>query len=300
MADKVCIITGSNEGIGKETAKAMAKHMMKVIMACRNTEKCEAAAKEVREASKNDDVVCMKLDLNSLQSVREFVQNFKAMNLPLNYLINNAGIWTGPHSTTEDGFETMFGVNHLGHFLLTNLLLDKLEASTNPRIVVVSSRAHARANLNINNLSVSAKDYSSTADYGRSKLCNLMFSYELQRRLDAKGSKIVVNALHPGVVHTNLFNTFPMLDWVIFPLASFFLTKATESAEASEALALGTASHLQGVKGKYFSVKDQVESSAFSKKVDIQQQLWEKSCEMVKIPVDIQFGNDGIGKSTNM
>ncbi|GAM29280.1 hypothetical protein SAMD00019534_124560 [Acytostelium subglobosum LB1] len=255
MEDKVCIITGSNEGIGKETAKRMASHMMRVIMACRNMEKCEAAAKELRAETKNDKIQCMQLDLNSFTSIRQFVQNFKDMNLPLNYLINNAGKYGGPHALTEDGFESQVGVNHFGPFMLTNLLLSKLEASENPRIVVLSSRAHFRAKLDFDNLSVDPKNYWANSVYAQSKLCNLLFTYELQRRLDERGSKIVVNALHPGVVHTNLFQGMTVLNKLVFPLVSFLLTKVTESGEASEALALGTALHLQGVKAKYFNVK---------------------------------------------
>eukprot|EP01133_Synstelium_polycarpum_P007411 gene7411-8667_t len=298
FTDKVCIITGSNEGIGKETAKVMAQRMMKVILACRNKEKCEAAAKEIREFSKNDNVICMQLDLNSLTSVKTFVQEFKNMNIPLNYLINNAGMYGPPLGKTEDGFESQFGVNHLGPFLLTNLLLEKLEESQNPRIVVLSSRAHYRATLNFDKLDCKdPKEYSALGHYGKSKLCNLLFAYELQRRLDEKGSKIVVNALHPGVVYTNLFSKYTVIN-ALLPVFSLFLTKVGDSAAASSGLALGVEKQYQ-VKGKYFSVKEDTKSSDWSYKKEHWLNLWQQSCKFVGIPEDIQLGASGASATTS-
>ncbi|GAM27083.1 hypothetical protein SAMD00019534_102580, partial [Acytostelium subglobosum LB1] len=289
MEDKVCIITGANEGIGRETAKRMAAHNMRVILACRNIEKAEVAKQMIIDETNNDKIQCMKLDLNSLDSVREFVQNFKNMNLPLNYLINNAGKYGGPYELTEDGFESQFGVNHLGPFLLTNLLLSTLEASDNPRIVILTSRLHFHAKLDLDRLSVDPKDYGAKSAYSQSKLCNMLFTNELQRRLDAKGSKIVVNAMHPGLVLTNILHSYPFLNKYVIPLFSFMFTKVTVSAEVSEALALGTAPHLQGVKGKFFNIKEEQPSSPFSRDPENARQVWETSCEMVKIPVDIQL-----------
>ncbi|EGG23537.1 short-chain dehydrogenase/reductase family protein [Cavenderia fasciculata] len=292
LNDKVCIITGSNDGIGKETAKEMASYMMRVILACRNMEKCKIAAEEIKQASNNQNVHCMQLDLSSQKSIRTFVEDFKQLNVPLDYLINNAGIFGTPFAVTEDGYESQVATNHMGPFLLTNLLLPHM--SPNGRIVVLASRSHERQIIpDFNKLNTIQKDYKPLVVYGQSKLCNVMYAYELQKRLIEKGSNIVVNSLHPGVVFTNLFNSFGgMPARAIFTLASPFLTKATESAKASTALALGVAPDLQGVKGQYFSVNKRIPSSPFSRDPANWAKLWTLSAEYCKIPEDIQLNKE--------
>eukprot|EP01132_Coremiostelium_polycephalum_P008236 gene8236-10122_t len=290
LKESVCIITGANEGLGKETAKIMANHMMNVILACRSMNKCEAVAKEIKETSKNDKIYCMKLDLSSFASIRSFVDEFKQLNKPLDILINNAGIYAPPYSKTEDGYESQFGVNHLGPFLLTNLLLPSLERSERPRIVVVSSRAHYRATLDFNNLSCLEKDYFGISRYNCSKLANVLFTLELQRKLDEQKSKIVVNTIHPGLVNTNLFQNLPSI-WGYFlstRLASLFVTKIEDAALAVSSLAIGQDQKYQ-VKGKYFSIFDEKEPSKFASDTNNGLKLWNLSCQYVGIEQDIKI-----------
>jgi len=204
MTGKTVIVTGSNSGIGFETAKVMAEKGAEVVMACRNTDKGEAAAAEIRKENEKSNVQVMKLDLASLESVREFAEKFNKSFKKLDILINNAGVMVPPtRQETADGFELQFGTNHLGHFALTGLLLDKIMATPGSRIVNVSSTAHKIGRIDFTNLN-SEKRYRKWAAYGASKVANLMFTYELQRKLDASGKGTIVTAAHPGWTATDL------------------------------------------------------------------------------------------------
>lgn len=170
-------------------------------MACRDMARCEAARAEIVLESKNKYVYCRECDLASFNSIRKFVDRFKAERQELHILVNNAGVMRCPKMLTEDGIELQFGVNHLGHFLLTNLLLDLLEKSTPSRIVNVSSLAHTRGEIKVSDLN-SEQSYDSGNAYSQSKLANVLFTRELAKRLEKSG--VTVNALHPGIVHTEL------------------------------------------------------------------------------------------------
>ncbi|XP_035686781.1 retinol dehydrogenase 13-like [Branchiostoma floridae] len=186
MDGKTVIITGANTGIGKATARDMAERGARVILACRSLEKAEEAAKEIRSQTGNKNVVVHKLDLASLTSVRQFVKVINDAKPRLDVLINNAGVMACPRWETEDGFEMQFGVNHLGHFLLTNLLLDLLKKSAPSRVVTVSSLGHTfTSGIDFDDINYE-KDYSSRESYRRSKLANVLFSRELARRLEGK------------------------------------------------------------------------------------------------------------------
>ncbi|KAI8511302.1 hypothetical protein Bbelb_104020 [Branchiostoma belcheri] len=198
---KTVIITGSNTGIGKVTAKDMARRGARVIMACRDLTRAEAAASEIRQETGNENVVVEKLDLASLASVREFATKINEQEGQLDILINNAGIMFCPQWKTADGFEMQFGTNHLGHFLLTNLLLDKIKASAPSRIVVVASLAHESGRMNFDDVNMT-NNYSTSKAYSQSKLANILFARELARRLE--GTKVIVNSLHPGIIETEL------------------------------------------------------------------------------------------------
>ncbi|XP_019625646.1 PREDICTED: retinol dehydrogenase 13-like [Branchiostoma belcheri] len=198
---KTVIITGSNTGIGKVTAKDMARRGARVIMACRDLTRAEAAASEIRQETGNENVVVEKLDLASLASVREFATKINQQEGQLDILINNAGIMFCPQWKTADGFEMQFGTNHLGHFLLTNLLLDKIKASAPSRIVVVASLAHESGRMNFDDVNMT-NNYSTSKAYSQSKLANILFARELARRLE--GTKVIVNSLHPGIIETEL------------------------------------------------------------------------------------------------
>ena len=202
LAGKTVIITGANCGIGKETAIDMAKRQARVIMACRSVERGEKAAEEVRRASGSSKVVFQQLDLASLTSVRRFCERVLKEEPRIDILINNAGIMACPYWKTEDGFEMQFGVNHLGHFLLTNLLLDRLKEAPAARIVNVSSIAHAMTKgINFDDIN-SEKSYSAWTAYGQSKLANILFTRSLARRLE--GTTVTTTSLHPGTIRTEL------------------------------------------------------------------------------------------------
>lgn len=208
MTGKVVIITGANTGIGKETAIDLASRGAKIYLACRDTFRCEEARKDIIERTGTDDLYNRILDLSSLSSVRNFVKEFLEEETKLDILICNAGIMNVPKSLTTDGFELQFGVNHLGHFLLTNLLLDSLKKATPSRIVVVSSHAYLRGNIKKEDLN-SEVSYGGLSAYCQSKLANILFTRHLSKKLEGTG--VTVNALHPGVVKTELGRHIPFV-----------------------------------------------------------------------------------------
>lgn len=252
MHGKVVLITGGNTGIGKATAIALARQGAQVVFTSRSREKGEAALAEIREASRRDDVTCMSLDLASLASVRSFAAEFLATHPRLDVLILNAGLMLVSRTDTVDGFEGTFGVNHLGHFALTGLLLARLKESAPARVVVVSSDAHrvARGGLDMDDLQ-SRKGYSSFTVYGRSKLANLLFTLELADRL--KGSGVTVNALHPGVVRTEFAGPDDVgkVFAAVWRVLGLFILNPEQGARTSVYLA--SSPEVEGVSGQYFA-----------------------------------------------
>ncbi|MDX1522723.1 MAG: oxidoreductase [Anaerolineae bacterium] len=207
QSSKVAIVTGANSGIGYETALELAQNGATVVMACRSLPKAEAAAAEIRQTNPPGEVVIMELDLGDLDSVRRFAVAFQKRYDRLDMLINNAGIMMIPYGKTEDGFEKQFGTNHLGHFALTGLLLDLLLNTPQARVVNISSSGHRTGTMDFSNLMFEGgQGYTPMASYARSKLANLHFTYELQRRLEAIGSSCIAVAAHPGASGTNLGN----------------------------------------------------------------------------------------------
>jgi NAD(P)-dependent dehydrogenase (short-subunit alcohol dehydrogenase family) len=200
---RIAVVTGSNSGIGFETARILAAKGATVVMACRNLEKANPKADEIRRAHPEADVEVMELDLSDLESVQRFTDAFRARHSRLDLLINNAGIMVPPYGKTAQGFETQFGVNHLGHFALTGSLLDLVVQTPGSRIVTVSSVAHQLGAIHFSDLNWE-KGYKAQAAYGQSKLANLLFTYELQRRLAAAGKDTLAVAAHPGWTETNL------------------------------------------------------------------------------------------------
>ena len=204
QTDRIALVTGANSGLGYETSLALAQKGATVVMACRNMDKGEDAKNSVLEHAPDAKVDLRKLDLSSLASVREFATGFKNDYDRLDMLINNAGLMALPRRETEDGFEMQFGVNHLGHFALTGLLLDRLLATENSRVVNVSSGAH-KMHPQINFADVMGeKEYKRWDAYGQSKFANILFTHELQRRFAAISVTSMAVAAHPGLSTTNL------------------------------------------------------------------------------------------------
>ncbi|NEC64832.1 oxidoreductase [Streptomyces sp. SID9727] len=201
QSGRTAVVTGANSGIGLVTARELARCGARVLLACRDERRGEEAAARIRYAVRGADVEFARLDLADLSSVRAFAEGFRADRLDL--LINNAGVMALPYGRTADGFETQFGVNHLGHFALTGLLLPKLLAAGGARVVTVSSGLHALGNIDMGDLN-SERNYRRWTAYGRSKTANLLFVHELARRLAAAGSALVAAAAHPGYASTNL------------------------------------------------------------------------------------------------
>ncbi len=205
LTGKIIIVTGANSGIGLEAAKEFARKGAQTILACRSMDKAEAALNEILAEIPNAPAEIMPLDLTSLASVRQFADAFKAKYDQLDILVNNAGIMMVPYGTTEDGFERQLGTNHLGHFALTGLLFDLLTNTQGARVVTVSSTGHRFGNMDFDNLMFEdGSGYSPMGAYGRSKLANLLFTKELQRRFDALGIDALAVAAHPGISQTNL------------------------------------------------------------------------------------------------
>ena len=201
---KVVIVTGANSGLGLETSRVLALRGATVIMACRNAVRAQKAADQIRALNPQGEVVPMTLDLGDLESVRAFAGRVRAEYDHLDVLVNNAGIMVPPLGRTVQGFETQFGVNHLGHFALTAQLMPLLERTPGARVVTVSSIAHRFGKMEFGDLNWHARRYAPMPAYGQSKLANLLFTYELQRRLNAAGKDVLAVAAHPGWASTGL------------------------------------------------------------------------------------------------
>ncbi|CAK1583947.1 unnamed protein product [Parnassius mnemosyne] len=216
---KTVIITGANNGIGKEATWEFAKRGAKVFMACRDMTKCEAVRREIVLETGNKYVYCRPCDLASTASVRAFVERFKSEEPKLDILVNNAGVMETPAGVTKDGFETQLGVNHMGHFLLTNLLLDTLKKSAPSRVVVVTCDAYRRGDIHTDDLNLT-QQYDPKAAYCQSKLANLLFARELGRRMLESG--VAVAAVDPGFTDTDITRHLPMsrsvTRFVVYPV----------------------------------------------------------------------------------
>ena len=203
QSGKQALVTGANSGLGYEVSRALALRGATVLMACRNLKKGEEAAANIRGENPKGEVRLMELDLADLRSVKQFSQKFHSEYDHLDLLVNNAGVMAMPYGQTADGFELQFGINHLGHFALTGLLIDLLENTPGSRIVTVSSYGHWFGRINFGDLN-GKNFYQKWMAYAQSKLANILFAFELQRRLSQKGKTPISIAAHPGYAHTNL------------------------------------------------------------------------------------------------
>ncbi|MFN8444373.1 MAG: oxidoreductase [Caldilineaceae bacterium] len=211
LSGKTAIVTGANSGLGYEVAKGLAEKGAQVILACRSAEKAAKALADLRAAVPNAKVQVMELDLASLASVRRFADSFKATYKALDILCNNAGIMAIPRRTTADGFEMQFGTNHLGHFALTGLLFDPIKSTPGARVVCVSSGLHTSGKINFDDL-MGEKQYDKWGAYSQSKLANLLFAYQLQRKFSAEGIQAIAVGTHPGYAATNLQGVGPQME----------------------------------------------------------------------------------------
>ncbi|CAK6434878.1 unnamed protein product [Pipistrellus nathusii] len=293
MRGKTVLITGANSGLGRATAAALLRLGARVIMGCRDRARAEAAAGELRRALRRDgdpgadpaggagELVVKELDLASLRSVRAFCRELLQEEPRLDVLINNAGVFQCPYMKTEDGFEMQFGVNHLGHFLLTNLLLGLLKSSAPSRIVVVSSKLYKYGDINFEDLN-SEQSYNKSFCYSRSKLANILFTRELARRLE--GTEVTVNVLHPGIVRTNLGRHIhiPLLVKPLFNLVSWaFFKTPVEGAQTT--IYLASSPEVEGVSGKYFGDCKEEELLPIAMDESVARKLWDISEVMVGI-----------------
>ncbi|XP_004839091.1 retinol dehydrogenase 14 [Heterocephalus glaber] len=288
MRGKTVLITGANSGLGRATAGELLRLGARVILGCRDRARAEEAAGQLRGALGGAEagvgpgqLLVRELDLASLRSVRAFCRELLQEEPRLDVLINNAGVFQCPYMKTEDGFEMQFGVNHLGHFLLTNLLLGLLKSSAPSRIVVVSSKLYKYGDINFEDLN-SEQSYNKSFCYSRSKLANILFTRELAHRLE--GTNVTVNVLHPGIVRTNLGRHIhiPLLAKPLFNLVSWaFFKTPLEGAQTS--IYLASSPDVEGVSGKYFG--DCKEEELLPKAMDesVARKLWDISEVMVGI-----------------
>jgi NAD(P)-dependent dehydrogenase (short-subunit alcohol dehydrogenase family) len=280
---RVAIVTGGNSGLGFETARMLAARGAKVILAVRDIDKGRQAAARI-----TGDVSVQELDLSSLASIESAAADLRAAYPRIDLLINNAGIMYPPKQTTADGFELQFGTNHLGHFALTGLLLDRLLGVAGSRVITVASAAHRiQAAIHFDDLQWE-RSYSRIAAYGQSKLANLMFTYELQRRLASQGNTIAV-AAHPGVSNTELGRNIPSgLRMVVAALAPLLTQKAAMGAlptvrAATDQAVFGGQYYGPGNRGEIRGYPKQVTSSPQSHDQAIQQRLWTVSEQLTRV-----------------
>jgi len=283
QSGKIVIVTGANSGIGYEAARALTFKGATVIMACRDPEKGEAAALQIRSENIQGQVVVKQLDLADLDSISSFAQAFLAEYNQLDILINNAGVMATPYRKTADGFEMQFGTNHLGHFALTGLLIDLMIATPKSRVVTVSSYVHYLGKINFDDLN-SEKAYQKWLAYGQSKLANVLFAYELHRRTSKNGNNPISIAVHPGYAATNLQRTTRF-----FSFTNLFMAQSQEMG-ALPTLFAATNPEVRG--GEYIGpdgflgqrgYPHKAQSSGRSDDQSTAQRLWEISEELTKV-----------------
>lgn len=273
MKDKICMVTGATSGIGEATARALAQMGATVIVVGRDPERGAAALERIRSATGSMAVELMLADLSSQAQIRQLAQEFKRKYSRLDVLVNNAGALFTTRQQSADGIEMNFALNHLNYFLLTNLLLDTLKASAPARIVNVGALAHQFARrVDFDDLQGQRK-YFGWGAYGQSKLCNLLFTYELARRLDGTG--VTVNALHPGIVATNFGMSGGGVMRLFNRLMSVAMIRPEQGAQTS--LYLATSPEVEGISGKYFVNQKAVRSSKASYDQSAAARLWQVS-----------------------
>ncbi|WP_339269373.1 SDR family oxidoreductase [Paenibacillus sp. FSL R5-0470] len=277
MRGKIALVTGANSGMGLATTVELARKGAKVIMVCRNRQRGEEALAAAKQKSHSVDIELMLCDLASLESIRSFAEEFTRKYPILDILINNAGVVTIKRQLTKDGFEMDLGVNHLGHFLLTNMLLEPLKVAEQGRIVVVASGAYKIGALHYEDPTL-ARRFNPAKAYARSKLANILFTKELAARL--QGTRVTVNCVHPGAVGTNIgVNRETGFGKSILKLLSYFFLTPEQGADT--AIYLATESDLQEVTGQYYYRRKNQELTPRAQNKQEAQRLWQWSQEQV-------------------
>ncbi len=282
MIDKVCMVTGATGGLGLAAAQALAQRGATVIIVGRNPDKGAAVVGRIQQQPGNPAVEFMLADLSSQQDIRHLAQEFNNRYSRLHVLVNNAGASYRKRRESVDGIEMTFALNHLGYFLLTNLLLDTLKASAPSRIVNVSSEVHRDVTLDLEDLQAS-RGFNGYQVYKRSKLANLLFTYELARRLE--GTNVTVNAVSPGLVKTNL----GLQDGGMPALMKRFINAlmgVSPQEGAKLIIQLATSPELEGISGKYFVKGEAVRSSDASHDQATATRLWQISAKLTGLPAD--------------
>jgi NAD(P)-dependent dehydrogenase (short-subunit alcohol dehydrogenase family) len=279
MQGKTVLVTGANQGIGKAAALALARQGARVVMVARNPDKGRAALADVEAASGSREVELIVADLSSQSEIRRAAEEYRSRHQRLDVLINNAGVFVPERHVTVDGLEETFAVNHLASFLLTRELLPLLKASAPSRIVNVSSEAHRHARMTWEDLQFANRGYRGFRAYGQSKLANVLFTYELARRLEGTG--VTVNALHPGVIGSGFGQTYGGAMSVLVKLARPFMLTPEDGARTTVYLA--SSPEVEGVSGRYFSKCRPVKSNGISYCEASQKKLWALSEEMVRV-----------------
>ena len=287
QSGRTALVTGANSGIGYEAARALAQRGARVLLGCRNPDKAADAVARIRSSAPAAEVEVIQLDLADLASVRSAAESVRERVTQLDLLINNAGVMALPLYRTADGFEMQFGTNHLGHFALTGLLIDTLNAASAARIVSVSSQGHRMGRIAFDDLNAEA-GYHRWLRYGQSKVANLLFTYELQRRLTATSAGTIALACHPGGASTELSRDAGLLMKIFQPLADIVMQSATMGAlptlrAATDPAAKGADYYgPDGIsQSRGFPVK--VHSNAYSHKRDVATQLWAVSEQMTGV-----------------
>ena len=285
MTEKTCLVTGANSGIGKATVRGLAERGMRVIMVCRSEERGEAARRDIIDATGHDAIDLLLADLAVQGDIRALADTVAARYDRLDVLVNNAGIYNAEREVTPDGIETTWAVNHLAYFLLTNrlrdLLMDTADTCGGARVVNVGSEAYKGGTMDLAEPGFGPSDYSGMQAYARSKLANLLFTYELARRW--KGTGVTATCVHPGVVATRFWDR--NTDWLSWAGWLFKWVYKSPEQGARGPLYLATSPEVEGVTGAYFDGTEQVTPEPKAYDEATAQRLWERSAEMTGLPV---------------
>ena len=285
LKGKTCLVTGATSGIGKEIALGLAMLGATVVLIGRKKERCETTLQEIKAKINHADenrICYFVADLSSQSSIRQLAKEYIETRQRLDVLINNAGVFLAKRTTTIDGIESTFAVNHLAPFLLTNLLIETIKASSPSRIITTSSVAHRGTQIDFGDIQFEKRPYSGIKAYAQSKLANILFTKEMARRLE--GSSVTVNCFHPGAVRTNLVQGSPWYYTLIWTAAGPFFSSPEKGANT--AIYLASSSNVEGITGGYFAKRKQVKPSDEATKKVAAARLWNISDKLTRLETD--------------